>query len=456
MKRKGTGVIHGNKKHVKTQSEWEAEKAGDIINFIKSEIYLDLPFMGVALGALEPLAKTELLTLATDGEGIYYAPERVIEVFKSNTLFLDRAYLHSVLHCIFSHLWMRRKRDAALWSIACDIAVEYTIDHMQKPCTKRALSWIRQKTYQSIEKELSGISAATVYVWLEQLKEDGAAVNSEGAWDIESLMREFYTDDHRFWPTEEDDEAKTESQTQSKWNKIARQSAMDEKRRGDDRSNGQEVFAAQVEAGKNQRNYQDFLKKFSVLQEELHVDEDSFDVNYYTYGLRLYKNMPLLEPCETREVRKISEFVIVVDTSYSTSGELIKNFLKETFSILTETDSFFKKSRVRIIQCDDQVQMDEKICSEAEIEALMNRFTIVGGGGTDFRPAFSYVNELIENGELKNLSGLLYFTDGKGIYPRKRPDYKTAFLFLEDYEEEKVPAWAIRLRLLPEEFGGKK
>ena len=86
----------------------------------------------------------------------------------------------------------------------------------------------------------------------------------------------------------------------------------------------------------------------------------------------------------------------------------------------------------------------------------MNRFTIVGGGGTDFRPAFSYVDELIESKKLKDLSGLLYFTDGKGIYPQKRPSYKTAFLFLEDYEEENVPAWAIRLRLLPEEFGGTK
>ncbi|MGN0427637.1 MAG: VWA-like domain-containing protein, partial [Agathobacter sp.] len=141
---------------------------------------------------------------------------------------------------------------------------------------------------------------------------------------------------------------------------------------------------------------------------------------------------------------------------YSTSGELISNFLKETFSILTEADSFFTKSRVHIIQCDNQVQMDEEIHCEAEIEALMNRFTIVGGGGTDFRPAFSYVDELIESKKLKDLSGLLYFTDGKGIYPKKRPSYKTAFLFLEDYEEENVPAWAIRLRLLPEEFGGAK
>ena len=62
------------------------------------------------------------------------------------------------------------------------------------------------------------------------------------------------------------------------------------------------------------------------------------------------------------------------------------------------------------------------------------------------------MNELLEQGVFKNLCGLLYFTDGKGTYPGKRPEYKTAFLFLEDYDNTAVPAWAMRLRLEPEEF----
>ena len=83
---------------------------------------------------------------------------------------------------------------------------------------------------------------------------------------------------------------------------------------------------------------------------------------------------------------------------------------------------------------------------------FMEQFELIGGGGTDFRPAFAYVNELREQGDCKNLGGLLYFTDGKGIYPKQKPEYKTAFLFLEEYDEAQVPAWAIRLKLEPEEF----
>ena len=73
------------------------------------------------------------------------------DVFKNNTYYLDRVYLHSMLHCMFSHLWIAGQRDRQLWGIACDIVVEYVIDHMDKPSTKRALSWIRQQMYGEIE-----------------------------------------------------------------------------------------------------------------------------------------------------------------------------------------------------------------------------------------------------------------------------------------------------------------
>ena len=37
----------------------------------------------------------------------------------------------------------------------------------------------------------------------------------------------------------------------------------------------------------------------------------------------------------------------------------------------------------------------------------------------DFRPAFEYVNRMIRQGNFTDSKGLLYFTDGEGIYPVK-------------------------------------
>ena len=116
--------------------------------------------------------------------------------------------------------------------------------------------------------------------------------------------------------------------------------------------------------------YGDFLKKFSLWQEEMRCDEDAFDLGFYAYGLRVYGNMPLVEPMETREAKKIREIVIVVDTSYSTRGELIEGFLRETFQILSQRDSFFARSRIRVLQCDERVQRDTLIQSQEDFKAL--------------------------------------------------------------------------------------
>ena len=60
---------------------------------------------------------------------------------------------------------------------------------------------------------------------------------------------------------------------------------------------------------------------------------------------------------------------------------------------------------------------------------------------------------LRREGSLRDLQGVLYFTDGKGIYPAKRPPFEVAFLFLEDgTPPPDVPPWAMRLVLQPEEF----
>lgn len=64
-------------------------------------------------------------------------------------------------------------------------------------------------------------------------------------------------------------------------------------------------------------------------------------------------------------------------------------------------------------------------------------------GGTDFRPAFSHIQRLQECHEFLDLSAILFFTDGSGIYPGKPPEARTIFLFLNGhYDSIDVPDWA--------------
>lgn len=59
------------------------------------------------------------------------------------------------------------------------------------------------------------------------------------------------------------------------------------------------------------------------------LNDDEFDYIFYTYGMNLYGNIPLIEPLEYKDVKQIKEFVIAIDTSGSTSGALVQTFVKK-------------------------------------------------------------------------------------------------------------------------------
>ena len=102
---------------------------------------------------------------------------------------------------------------------------------------------------------------------------------------------------------------------------------------------------------------------------------------------------------------------------------------------------------------DAAVQEDKKISSQAELDESVKTMTIRGLGGTDFRPVFRYVDDLNSQGHFSDLRGLIYFTDGLGTYPDKMPDYRTAFIFVDDgYSIPEVPAWAMKVVLRTEDI----
>ena len=124
----------------------------------------------------------------------------------------------------------------------------------------------------------------------------------------------------------------------------------------------------------------------------------------------------------------------------------MREFLASTYAILRSADPFTRRLNIHILQCDDELRSDKKITSLEELRRYMEDLTLSGGSATDFRPVFEHVDKLIKEGSFSNLRGLLYFTDGMGIYPTKRPDYEVAFILLEEPPlSVKMPPWAIRI-----------
>lgn len=210
------------------------------------------------------------------------------------------------------------------------------------------------------------------------------------------------------------------------------------------------------EVNRERCDYSAFLRRFAVSGEIMRPDLDSFDRSFYSYGLSEYGNVALIEPLEYREVKLVKNFVIAIDTSGSVSGKLVEKFMQKTYNILKSEESFFTKVNIYVIQCDTEVKDAALITCQEDFDRYMEKLELKGLGGTDLRPVFDYVDMLIEKGKLTDLKGMIYFTDGQGEFPPKKPKYDTAFAFIRSYydrsEPPAVPPWAIKLILEEEDI----
>ena len=421
-----------------------------ILESSRNALYINMRYLDVALSSLAWEITTDIPRIGTDGLKIAYEPHYLADLYRENPMLVNRVYLHMVFHCIFRHLFRPCPEDRELWNLSCDIAVEALIDGMHHRSIRMGVHPFRRAIYEELKKHLKVLTAEGIY---RELKKADYRPEQRAR-----MMQEFCIDDHTYWPAPPEEEGpKPPSPLMAKlkkhWKDVSDRMQTELSIGREAGSEDGDLSDELAVENRERYDYRTFLKKFAVLKEEMQIDPDSFDYVFYSYGLRMYGNMPLIEPQEWKETHKIEEFVIVIDTSMSCSGDLVRKFLEETYHILAETESFFQKVHIRILQCDDAVRADQLITTGEELKQYMDHLQLYGDGGTDFRPAFTYVQQLIDQGEFKNLKGLLYFTDGKGTFPRKRPPYDAAFiLFREDYKEVSVPPWAIRLMLDEEDL----
>ncbi|MBQ3797865.1 MAG: metallopeptidase [Butyrivibrio sp.] len=449
----------------------------EVLRASRTELYIDMRFMGAALNSLGYEMDLTTTGIGTDAVDIRFNPSYVLRLFVEEPGKLNRTYLHMLLHCIFRHMYTsERYDDSRLFDVCADIVVESILDGLDYRCIYRVTSDYRDSWYELLEKELKVLTVEKLYKYFTTEKE-------LDIFTLEKLEREFKLDDHGFWLRLQNEESPEDKKNQDKKDPPPVDNDMDSpgkttekymnprrlmKIRGREKDWDKEAKRIQTEIetiGSNKSDslgklewilkfqnasrtdYRQFLNRFKILREEGGIDLDSFDYGMYSFGLDYYGDMPLIEENEFREVKKVQELAIVIDTSASCKDELVQHFLNETGAMLLGGDNFFQRTKIHIIQCDDQVQRDDIIETSEDMKLFSKGIHIEGGYGTDFRPAFNYVEELKNKQAFENLKGLIYFTDGYGTYPEKATSYDTAFVFPEDgdYEDENVPDWALKL-----------
>ena len=406
------------KKGEKEQSGDMENQAGqytteyEILDLLKLKLYQRLHGLAPVLGAVEFLieepkqpehnggaeqksADKACAGFRTDGHIFYLSPSRLQSDFLQSSDFLSQELLHMLSHCLLGHpfeAWRVEPEERKDWEAACD-----------------------EKAWKLTEE-----------LWGKAIPEKPPV------------------DDHSIWGRKSDEREKAFWQGQGE--KLLRSGNPRRKRKAGTakRNRAQRLVPAKGQRG----DYRGILMGLSSYREDSRLNMDEFQYSWYSYGLQLYGDMPLIEPLEYSEERKIADLVIVIDTSGSCEKELVRVFLEETRGILEQERLFFRSFCLHLIQCDNQVQRDDCVHNKEEFEKYLEHLEIRGGGGTDFRPAFERIEELRRRGELRDLQGVLYFTDGCGWYPRKEPDYQVWFVMLNGhFDAIDMPDWVNRLVL---------
>lgn len=428
--------------------------ASEVLDLSRNRLLMNLRYMDTALTFHEREIRSG--SISVDGKALYFDPEYVLRLYSESKEKLTRTYLHSVLHCVFLHPFIGEGVDARLWNLACDIAVESVISELAIPCVRTDDDGAVSDAAKRIRRECGYLTAEKIYSALRK-ESPGIADTEDRLKEVEDL---FQRDDHAPWydekhaATDPQDTAPGPVMMQTggddraeEWKKAAEHIEMELETFAKVKGRYASALVQNLRAVNRERyDYSEFLRKFSAINETMKVSDEEFDYIYYNYGLTHYRRMPLIEPLEYREDRRIHDFVIAIDTSGSVAGEEVQSFLQKTYNILRSRESFDSKINVHIVQCDARVRSDFVIKSPDDFDRYIGAMEIRGLGGTDFRPVFDYVDRLKADGEFSDLKGLIYFTDGLGTYPASKPDYKTAFVFIEKgYNIPEVPVWAMKV-----------
>lgn len=407
--------------------------AGEVMGLARDDILMHLRFFAPVLAAMPLRERPGSQCIAADGRFCLYDSAYVLKCCLQDLRMVTRIYLHILLHCIFSHPFQYDKMDQSRWDLAADLAVENVILELGLAGAALPQDAAVGRRLQDLKEQAGKLTAEGLYRYFTK--------NPLSAAEERELRELSFRDVHGLWKAEPGLELPLDQ-----WRKLGSQVKADLQSFARGRAGTRSLERNLAEAVRERYDYSEILRRFAVYGEELTVSEEEFDYIYYTYGLERYGNLPLIEPLEYRESRKVKEFVIAIDTSASCDGDSVKAFLRKTYSILKGHENFFTGINVHILQCDNQVREDTRLTCEADLEAFLKQGKLTGFGATDFRPVFAYVEKLREVGEFENLKGLIYFTDGYGIYPEKMPDYQVVFAFLEEDENRApVPPWSMKV-----------
>jgi len=350
----------------------------------RTRLILDKPFLG-ALALRLPLVEAEddrCRTTGCDGKTLYYRRAYIESLDIPQTQF---ALSREALHCALLHFHRRGHRDRRLWEQACDYAVNAILieDGLQPPPDAQ------------YRPEFDGLTAEEIYPLLLNDEAESGRLGSPGDGD----------DDARQSPQLEIEQGMRPRDMEilaTQWQQRLAAAA-------------QQALQAGKLSAALARLVDSFLQPKLPWRGLLAHHLSATARNDYSYARpSSRRGDPAVFPgLRSDEV----DLVVAVDTSGSIREAEIDEFFAEINAIKGQI-----RARIALVCCDAEIAADFPVYFEAWDDFDFEP-RISGGGGTDFRPVFDWIDR-----QDRPPDTLVYFTDACGAFPEHEPAYPTLWL----------------------------
>ena len=331
----------------------------DQITKARAALVLSQPFFGSLALHLRPVADPSVETMETDGKMLFANPEFVEGLTFDQ---LTGVIAHEVTHLACAHHARRGDRDARQWNVACDYAINGLLMEAGFVLPEGRLH----------DPRFDGLSAEEIYAALAQQEGSGGDGSNDpspssgpdpgGCGGVRDAPGE---DGAKASPAEL-------SRAAQEWEIAALQAAQTAKAAGKLPA----PMARMIEGlRKPAVDWREVLRRF--VQTTARNDYRWFPPN------RRYVAMGLYLPSLRSE--QLGPVVIAVDTSGSISEDIVAAFSAEISAILEDC----RPEAVHVLYCDTQIAGTVALFPDD----LPLDLKPAGGGGTDFRPPFAWVEE---------------------------------------------------------------
>ncbi|MCR5789882.1 MAG: VWA-like domain-containing protein [Lachnospiraceae bacterium] len=418
-------------------------------------------FLVAAANFLTPVAVKENLGdhIVTDGKNLYFSPAAFLKDPDGDDAWIRKQLLHIMMHGFLGHFVMKESFEhRGLFWMVLDVQV-------------MLLQYLMEGTHSDVQAVFEEMIGYELYF---RSQEDGALYDA-----LKRTMKchRAELDDHSFWALPDPPGSAvscTAGSAQEFWEQqiqfltsgksvfgrmdkataaklltgLGKKLREGGRQWGTGAGNGKEMMEA---AGEAKLFYRGILQKLSEHRESVR-EEDNIDPIYYSYGLSLYEDVPIIEPLEETETLCLRSVVIGIDTSGSCVSDL-PQFLSETQEIFGEILRIGHLEKLHLLQCDDAIQSEQTIDSAEELAGYGKKAEMRGFGGTSFVPVFNRVKEYIKEGE--KIDCLIYLSDGYGQFPTEVPPYPVYFVLKENSQGPGgiIPPWVRCLYLEQGERG---